>query len=195
MRVARAIRGEDGFTLVEALVAMLVMITVMFALYAIFDAGVRVSRFGNDKMEAVESARVGMERMEREIRSAYPYSRTSDGGEVLFPAFGPNPSESISFGNDLNGNGAIGAASSGERIEYRIVDESPPTLYRQGNPLAMSVSPGGLAFTYLDENGNENGNLATEESDVKTVRIELTINVDGRVQTLTTDVALRNRAG
>jgi prepilin-type N-terminal cleavage/methylation domain-containing protein len=52
-------RDERGFTLVEALVAMLVMVAVMFALYAIFDAGVRVLRFGNDKTEAVESARIG----------------------------------------------------------------------------------------------------------------------------------------
>ncbi len=184
-------RDERGFTLVEALVAMLVMVAVMFALYAIFDAGVRVLRFGNDKTEAVESARIGMERMEREIRAAYPFARNPDGGEVLFPSFGPNPSGSISFGNDLNGNGAIGAASSGERIEYRLVDESPPTLYRGGNPLAMSAAPDGLEFTYLDENGS----LAVEEGDVRTVRIELTIDVGGRKQTLTTDVALRNRAG
>jgi type II secretory pathway component PulJ len=186
--VKAAVRQEGGFTLVEALVAMLVMVTVMFALYAIFDAGIRVFQFGNDKTEAVESARIGMERMEREIRAAYPHSRTND-GVVLFPSFGPNPSESISFGNDLNGDGAIGTASSGERIEYRLVDESPPTLYRQGNPLAMSASPGGLVFTYFDEEGN----LATEERDARVVRIELAIDVDGRVQTLTTDVALRNR--
>ncbi|MGI8538746.1 MAG: PulJ/GspJ family protein [Rubrobacteraceae bacterium] len=186
MKLVKIFRREDGFTLIEALVAMLVMVTVMFALYAIFDAGVRIFRFGNDKAEAVESARVGME---RELRAAYPYSRT-DGGAVLFPAFGPNSSGSISFGNDLNGNGAIGAASSGERIEYRLVDESPPTLYRLGNPLAMSASPGGLVFTYLDENGN----LAAEEKDVSVVRIELAIDVEGRAQTLTTDVALRNRA-
>ncbi len=190
MKVVKVFRGEGGFTLVEALVAMLVMVAVMFALYAIFDAGVRIFRFGNDKAEAVESARIGMERMERELRAAYPYSRTSDGGVVLFPSFGPNPSESISFGNDLNGNGAIGASSSGERIEYRLVDESPPTLYRQGNPLAMSASPGGLSFTYLDKDGN----LAVDEKDVVVVRIELTIDVKGRAQTLTTDVALRNRA-
>lgn len=183
----KVFRDERGFTLVEALVAMLVMVTVMFALYAIFDAGVRVFRFGNDKTEAVESARVGMERMERELRAAYPFNRTGDGGAVLFPAFGPNPSGSISFGNDLNGNGAIGAASSGERIEYRLVDESPPTLYRGGNPLAMSAES--LLFTYLDEDGNP----AAEEGDVKTVRIELAIEVDGRAQTLMTDVALRNR--
>lgn len=186
----KAFREESGFTLVEALIAMLVMVTVMFALYAIFDAGIRVFRFSNDKTEAVETARIGMERMEREIRAAYPYSRTSE-GVVLFPSFGPNPSESITFGNDLNGNGAIGSAISGERIEYRLDSEkTPPELVKNGNPLVLFVPPGGLAFTYLDEEGNP----AAEERGVRTVRIELTIDVEGRTQTLTTDVALRNRA-
>ncbi len=185
----KVIRSQSGFTLIEALISMVVMVTVMFALYAIFDAGVRVFRFGNDKTEAVENARIGMERMEREIRAAHPYSRTGDGGVVLFPSFGPNPSDSIAFGNDVNGNGAIGGA--GEVIEYRLDDEDPPNLLKQGNPLVVFASPGGLAFTYLDEDGN----LASEEAAVATVRIELRIDVGGRTQTLTTDVALRNRSG
>ena len=37
---------------------MLIMIAVMFALYSIFDMSLRVFRFGNDKVEAVENARL-----------------------------------------------------------------------------------------------------------------------------------------
>lgn len=192
----KVFREEGGFTLVEALVAMLVMVSVMFALYAIFDAGVRVFRFGNDKTEAVESARVGMERMEREIRAAYPFSRTGDGGEVLFPDFGPNPSESISFGNDENGSGVI--AGSSETVRYRLDydDDGTLSVFRatgigRGVSLARPAASDGLSFMYLDENGNP----ANEEAKVKTVRVELTTAVDGRTQTLSTDVALRNRGG
>ena len=64
---------ESGFTLSEVLVAMTMMVTVLFALYAIFDASVRIFRYGNDELEALESARLGLERMEREIRAAYPH--------------------------------------------------------------------------------------------------------------------------
>ncbi len=53
------------------------------------------------------------------------------------------------------------------------------------------VEPGGLAFEYLDEFGNP----AISEADASIVRIELKVNVDGRAQTLATDVALRNRVG
>ena len=63
----------------EVLVAMTMMVTVLFALYAIFDTSVRIFRYGNDELEALESARLGLERMEREIRAAYPH----DGGTLI----------------------------------------------------------------------------------------------------------------
>ena len=58
-------RDESGFTLAEVLVAMTMMVTVFFALYAIFDTSVRILRYSNDELEALESARLGLERMER----------------------------------------------------------------------------------------------------------------------------------
>ena len=50
------------------MVTVLVMIVVMFALYSIFDMGLRVFSFGNNNVEATESARLGLEKMEREIK-------------------------------------------------------------------------------------------------------------------------------
>ena len=44
---------------------MTMMVTVFFALYAIFDTSVRILRYSNDELEALESARLGLERMER----------------------------------------------------------------------------------------------------------------------------------
>jgi prepilin-type N-terminal cleavage/methylation domain-containing protein len=70
---------ESGFTLPEVLVAMTMMVTVLFALYALFDTSVRIFRYGGDELEALENARLGLERMEREIRAAYPH----DGGVLL----------------------------------------------------------------------------------------------------------------
>ena len=65
-------RDESGFTLPELLVTMTMMLTVLFALYSIFDTSVRIFRHGKDELKAVEDARLGLERMEREIRAAYP---------------------------------------------------------------------------------------------------------------------------
>jgi prepilin-type N-terminal cleavage/methylation domain-containing protein len=67
----RLLREESGFTLAEVMVTIMLMLTVMFALYNIFDMGLRVFSFGNSKVEAVENARLGLGKMERE-RSGQP---------------------------------------------------------------------------------------------------------------------------
>ena len=75
--MSRRIPREEGFTLPEVLVAMVMMAAVLFALYAMFDAGVRIFGAGRDRAEAAQAARLGLARMEREIRAAYP---TNPGG-------------------------------------------------------------------------------------------------------------------
>ena len=181
------LREEGGFTLPELMVTMVMMLTVLFALYSIFDMSLRIFSFGNDKVEAVENARLGLEKVERELRGAYPYDKAG-GEEVLFPSFGPNPSRTITFGNDLDGNRMVDVPE--EQITYTLsASGSRRALLRNGQPTAEFVEPGGLTFEYLDEFGGS----ATDEAGVSLVRIELRVDVNGSVQILATDVALRNR--
>jgi prepilin-type N-terminal cleavage/methylation domain-containing protein len=183
------LREEGGFTLPELLVTMVMMLTVLFALYSIFDMSIRVFSFGSDKVEAVENARLGLEKVERELRAAYPYDKAR-GNTVLFPSYGPNPSRTISFGNDLNGNRMVDLPA--EQITYVLSVSGPRrTLLRNGQPAAELLAPGGLTFEYL----NQFGEPATGEADVSLVRIELRVEANGRAQILATDVALRNRGG
>jgi type II secretory pathway component PulJ len=77
-RASRGLRREEaGFSLVEVLVSAMMMFGVLFAMYAIFDVSVRAFGYGGDRLEALESARLALGRMEREIRAAYPYDLTS----------------------------------------------------------------------------------------------------------------------
>ena len=184
----RLLQEERGFTLPEVLVTMMIMITVLFALYNIFDMSIRVFSFGNDKVEAVENARLGLERMEREIRAAYPVNRASGDNRVITSSIA-NPSTQITFGNDLNGNRV--ANDTGEQITYSL---SGSSLSRNGQPTVEFVKANGLTFRFLDKNGA----TTTTESEVAQVEISLEIEIDRgnfgkRSQTLTTDVALRNR--
>lgn len=113
----RLVRAQAGFTLAEVLVTMMIMLVVLFALYSIFDMSLKVFRFGNDKVEAVENARLGMEKMEREIRASYPVNGPSSTGTNRYRFFNANGSTSspptiawpnstmktqITFGNELN---------------------------------------------------------------------------------------------
>jgi type II secretory pathway component PulJ len=194
----RLSKDEGGFTLPEMLVTILVMITVLFALYSIFDMSLRVFSFGNDKTEAVENARLGLERMEREIRAAYPYNKPAGQNHLLWSLGYPTagaipPSDQISFGNDLNGNRVVDAD---EVITYRRNASTPTILNREkgGSSQPVVEHVDGLTFEYLDRHGA----TATSESNVAVVHITLVIRVDRGIggpatQTLTTDVALRNR--
>lgn len=205
-------RREDGFTLTEVLVTMVMMTLVMFALYAIFDMSIRVFSFGNDKVEAVENARIGLSKMEREIRAAYPYDKTSDSSpdEQLLKVKEPTR---IQFGNDLNGN---------RKVDDECSSESPPceviaySVYKPGNsPRALGransasgrrqavvefidynePSDPGVSFSYLKWDASDNDFVETaEEGEVELVRIALRVRVDEGSQTLSTDVALRNRS-
>jgi type II secretory pathway pseudopilin PulG len=202
----KVLKQEGGFTLPEILVTMMLMIVVLFALYSIFDMSLRVFSFGNDKVEAVENARLGLERMEREIRAAYPYNKPAGQDHLLWASGYPEtaalpPNNQISFGNDLDGNRLIECPTSDvpprcETITYQLSPSAPHSLQRISSvggspePVVEFVQPGGLSFTYLRSDGTT---TATSESQVAIVRLELSVDVDGRTQTLATDVALRNR--
>lgn len=180
----RLLKDQSGFTLVEVLVAMMLMLTVMFALYSIFDMSLRVFSFGNDKVEASENARIGLARMEREVRAAYPQDKA--------PLIAPTPdtrlllpntdNDTIVFGNDTNGNRVVDA---GEVITYDL-PSGANRLKRNSEDTVEYVS--GLSFEYQDRFGSP---VAYTSAEI--VKITLTVNKDGRTQNLQTDVSLRNR--
>jgi prepilin-type N-terminal cleavage/methylation domain-containing protein len=204
----RVLEEESGFTLPEMMVTMMVMLVVMFALYSIFDMSLRVFSFGNDKVEAVENARLGLEKMEREIRAAYPYDKAS-GNTTLFPGSYASKTHGITFGNDLDGSRKIECLSPGtcEVITYDVYQPAGSTADALGRKLGSGdrqpvveyvedVTGDGeaLTFEYLDRFGAP----AVTEAQAAMVRIELEVAIDRgsqgkRTQVLTTDVALRNR--
>jgi prepilin-type N-terminal cleavage/methylation domain-containing protein len=184
----RLLKEEGGFTLPEVLVAMVMMVTVMFALYAIFDMSLRVFSFGNDKVEAVENARAGLERMEREIRAAYPEDKAEE-QDTRLSTWG---SDKITFGNDVETINR--QVDSGEEITYEV---SGTTLLRNSQPVVEFVQDvdgdgEALTFEYLDEQGEDG---VSSEEDIEIVHVKLEIEVDGRSQILETDIALRNEGG
>lgn len=210
----RLSKDERGFTLPEMMVTMVIMIVMLFSLYSIFDMSLRVFSFGNDEVEATENARIGLERMERELRAAYPADRADPNKRYLFfttsnPGAGavPATSNQVTFGNDLNGDGKVTCPGGGtcEYITYKLTGStlvrnatSTGSTSTAGNQAVVEfVEPNGLEFTYLDSNGDDYS--GTNESKIHGVSITLNVRVEGGeqdgTQTLTTDVELRNRGG
>ena len=180
---------------------------------------IRVFAFGNDKAEAIENARLGLEKMEREIRAAHPVDRSDPAKRHLFfsargvasdpPEAMPSAAE-ITFGNELGrtGDGRITCGSPCEYVTYKLASTAnsaracsnataPCTLRRvdannsanSGDPVVEFVQPGGLTFTYFESDGT----APESESEISRVLVRLRIDVDGRTQSLTTNVNLRNR--
>jgi type II secretory pathway component PulJ len=204
-RVARRNR-EAGFTLVEVLVAATMMFAVLFALYAVFDVSVRAFGYGGDKMDAVGNARLALDRMEREIRAAYPYDPTTDPPrrylllDPLDPTMPAVPTATrIAFGNETGGDRKISAS---EVVGYYL---SGHDLRRSKGgsvqTLVDSVATDGLRFTPCRSADDCPPAVAvTDEAEVRLVRIELAVEVERRGedparQRLATDVYLRNRGG
>jgi type II secretory pathway component PulJ len=199
-------KEEAGFTLVEVLVAATMMFAVLFALYGIFDVSVRAFGYGGDRIEAVGNARLALDRMEREIRAAYPYDPTSNPPRrylLLDPLDPTKPavptSTRIVFGNETGGDRRIGPS---EVLGYHL---SGHELRRSkgGSVQALvdTVATDGLRFTPCRSAYDCPPAIAiTDEAEVRIVRIELAVEVERRGQdparqTLATDAYLRNRGG
>jgi len=201
----RVFTDERGFSLVEMMVTMVIMIVVLFALYSIFDMSLRIYAFGSNKAEAMESARLGVEKMEREIRGAYKYDSSASQNHLFFTTASPTTALAVppttvtqlTFGNDMGapgaGNGIIECGAPCEYITYKLTDDAsnvactpandPCTLRRVntansadwGDPVVENVAAGGLTFTLLQSNG---ATLATNEGDIGIVLVSLDIVVD-----------------
>ena len=74
--IARA-REQRGYTMIELLMAMIIMVTVVTALTALFVSGARAELELNRRFEAQQAARVAADRMRREVHCASSVTFTS----------------------------------------------------------------------------------------------------------------------
>jgi prepilin-type N-terminal cleavage/methylation domain-containing protein len=72
LRTSRGIRrsGEKGLTLIEVMVAVIIMTSILLGLYALLDASNKLAKQETNVAEAQQSARVGIYELSRLIRQA-----------------------------------------------------------------------------------------------------------------------------
>ncbi len=204
---ARLFREESGFTLPEMLVTMMIMLVVLFALYSIFDMSIRVFSFGNNKVEAAENARLGVEKIQREMRAAFPVdvNVTDVPKRLFFNANGTTAdppeqmpsSTQVTFGNETNtvgtSAGKIDCPSSTtcEYITYKLTAKesntactaSPCTL-RRVNAASSSATAGDAVVENVIPGGltfafyKSDGTAATNQGEIERVQVRLDIAVD-----------------
>jgi type II secretory pathway component PulJ len=192
----RFLRDERGSTLTEMMVTIVIFTVTLFALYSVFDMSAKVFMLGNNNAEAMDNARQGLEKMEREIRQAYAFNRGADPPDThLLNAMNATQ---IEFGNDLDGTGIIQCPNSNGACEIIRYSLNGGTLMRTsgGAPQPVIEHVDSVNFTYFKADGITQ---TTNEPDVALVRINVRIVVGSpgtnnvARQDLTTEVDLRNR--
>jgi hypothetical protein len=169
---------------------MVMMLTVMFALYSIFDMSLRVFSYGNNKTEAVENARLGLEKMEREIRAAQNDDLVLDEwtkDTISFKHKGTEGPKQITY--------SVYPRKDDYALGRKISDDNNEAVVEYVD--YQGTDDPGLNFEYLNKNmGNVNA-ISGSESQIAIVRMTLEVKPPGEnsgSQTLTTSVHLRNQS-
>jgi hypothetical protein len=120
-RVAAARRGEDGVTLVEMSVTVLVLSMLVGALVMMVTASQRVSGGVKERMDQTNAATIGMERMSRNLRTAVLQSQLTTAcilSACTDSAFLMGSPTSVQFYADVdNPKNSVGPS----RVTYTVV--------------------------------------------------------------------------
>lgn len=180
--MGRAGRDQAGFSLAELLVVVAILGLVMGGTGTLLAASQQAYALGAARVEAQQAARVGLERMARELREA-GYDPTGAG---FAPIEAAEPTRVV-FRRDLNGNGVIDPRR--ERVSFLLRG----TVLRRdagggAQPLVEGVRR--LTFTYYDRAGAETTNPAR----VASIRILLEAGPSGPAVVLESQATIRNRS-
>ena len=196
-------KEQRGFSLIELLVAMVIMSVVSLAIYGVFSVSSRIYTTQGVTADVQQSVRAAMEVMLQDIRTAGldPTSSGDFGIELAEAAKLRFTSDSIDAGL-LDFNGVLDDTNS-ERITYVLVGtQLDQILYEttgseDSGPLISDVQ--NLSFTYFDADGNDLGSPVPplQLADIQTINVSITVEEPaGRdvavSRTLTKRVKCRN---
>jgi len=181
-----------GYTLVEVMVAMAILLLIFFIVGDFIYNGFRSFRYGSEFDEAVVNARRAMEIMSKEIRGA----NISDRGDYPIVSAGE---QSLVFYSDIDFDGDF------DQVRYYI---SGRTLYKvviqPGTARDYSETPATTTIALFVNNEDQeafqyyDGTVAqTSDLDsIRLIRMRLLFNVNPGISpddiVIETDVSLRN---
>ena len=184
--LGRRLRGERGFSLVELLVAMVLMLVILAGIYGIWFGLQRSYSFTNDDMTAQEQARTALNEMVEYIRTArQPDPAPSEELNMVIVAADAN---SLVCWTDTDRD----SAHDLELVRFRV-DTGTRTLYRDDSQTGDAtfttahsvrlvgnwVSNDGSKplFTYTSANGSTLSTPVTDPTIIRQVTIDLRIDI------------------
>lgn len=214
-----ALRDEAGFTLTELLVSMVLMVLVLSATLGALDVFGSTSNRNQKLLQAQDAARIGVDRIARELRNGSAYATDATAPSAIVRA---GPWDLIVQTVNPNGGGGANTLNL-MRVRYCLYTPTA-TLYRQQQTWTGATPPGVITdtacpstswgnqtvvaadvvngggrrvFTYNSGNANDTTEAPPLLPDIASVRIALWIDPNpGKAPAETqlyTGVFLRNK--
>jgi prepilin-type N-terminal cleavage/methylation domain-containing protein len=143
---------SKGMSLIEVLVSLLILGVLAGGLHQFYLAVVRSVALLTTASQAEETVRIGIEIIQRDLRSAGFSPTGALRARVLYAA-----ANAVGIARDLNGDGDTGDAN--ERVAYSFDQDGRRLMRRMGDapaqPMLNDLANNGLAFAYVAEGGEE----------------------------------------
>jgi len=193
--VAQSLIEQDGVTLIEQVVSLLLGSVLITSLYAYFRAELYRTVSVESKTATLEDARGALDIMLRDLMNAGAWPSgvapletgvaddpDYDADSVCNRVYAASPS-AIHIQMDLNGNGNCTDTDPRENIRYELTNPTatcpgPQIIRRNGDCLVANVVPGlpDKLFTYYDANGADLGANPARDA-IKRVKIAFSVQV------------------
>jgi type IV pilus assembly protein PilW len=200
---------QNGFSLIEIMVAMAISSIIVTAVYEIFYSQQRSYMNQDQVTEMQQNLRAGLYLMTKEIRSAgFDPNRTGNFGFVTdFAApdniFDPDinyavDKNKIAFTIDNNGNGNI-ETNDDEKIAYRLNNNTIERYIFNPNVVdptkrgwqAIANNIDALDFVYLDQTGA----ITTNPANIRAIEISLLVRTGKKDKTYKNTQVYLNKQG
>jgi type II secretory pathway component PulJ len=193
--VAQSLIEQDGVTLIEQVVSLLLGSVLITSLYAYFRAELYRTVSVESKTATLEDARGALDIMLRDLMNAGAWPSgvapletgvaddpDHDADSVCNRVYAASPS-AIHIQMDLNGNGNCTDTDPRENIRYELTNPTatcpgPQIIRRNGDCLVANVVPGlpDKLFTYYDANGADLGANPARDA-IKRVKIAFSVQL------------------
>ena len=178
---------ENGFSLTELLVAMVISVIVMAAIYSAYVSQQKSYEITEAVSAVQQNLRASMYRMEREIRMAgYDPDGTASVG---FHNITSSTDDNIEISWDgADGSNPDGSGDPGEHIYYKVEDNKLKRKIGAGGYAVIAEGISGVTFYFLSSSGVTTSSSAS----IRSVDITLRASQKGHTRELNTRILCRN---
>lgn len=183
-RLRAWLRNQRGFTLAELLLVVAVLGIVMAGVFAIQQQGQQAYLLGSDRVETQQNARIALDLLTRELRSAQSIDSVGSSHDIAFkvcdvdpldppaaPFTIPAPCAAPHFQPHTIAYGLSGTAP--DMTLTRKVDNGQPT------PLVRGVQSLTMTYYRVYDVYNNTYTTTTAATEVKVIKISVTVGTEG----------------